>query len=223
MDEVLQTFGVGVERFPVDVVVEEESQCGRGEQFRALAGKLLGTQQGADQHLLVGDGGFVQIDLPVHQPAGGEEVLDGVDAFCLHYQVVVFHVEHLDDAGGADVPFDYARVVAVAAQVVQTVHVQLPADQLMQEAFRVFVLEDADGEGQLSVHLLVDALHQQQRDVFVRNAAHDGVLQYVRERTVPDVVHQDGGFHGFRLAVEDEVSFGGEVLYGFAHQVEGAQ
>lgn len=38
-----------------------------------------------------------------------------------------------------------------------------------------------------------------------------------------DVVHQDGGLDGFGFAVEDEVSLGGEVLDGFAHQVEGAQ
>ena len=223
LDEVFQGLGAGVECCSVDVVVEEESQGGGGEELRAASGEFLGAEQGADEHPFVGHGGLVEVDLPIHEPAGGEEVFDGVDAFGFDHEVVVFHVEHLDDACGTDVAFAHAGVEAVAPQVVESVHVQLPADELVEEAFRVFVLEDADGEGGLSVRLLVDAFHQHQGDVFVRHAAHDGVFEHVREGAVADVVHEDGGFDGFGFAVEDEVALGGEVLDGFARQVEGAQ
>ena len=60
-------------------------------------------------------------------------------------QPVVQHVEHLDDAGRADVALRHARVEAVAPQVVQAVHVELPAHQLVQEAFGILVPEDAYG------------------------------------------------------------------------------
>ena len=165
----------------------------------------------------------MQIYLPIHQAAGHEEVLDGVDAFLLDDEVVVLDIEHLDDARRADVSLGDARVEAVAAQVVQAVHVELAADQLVEEALGILILEYLDGQRQLSVHLAVDALHQQQGDVFVGDAAHDGVFQHVREGPVADVVHQDGGLDGFGLAVEDEVALGRQVLDGLGHQVEGAE
>ena len=243
-DEVLQAGRVVVEARAVYVVVEEEVQGGRGEEVFALGSQLLGTEQGGDEHRgdehpLVGHGGLVQIYLPIHQAAGHEEVLDGVDAFLLDDEVVVLHVEHLDDARRADVSLGDARVEAVAdarradvslgdarveavaAQVVQAVHVQLAADQLVEEALGILVLEYLDG--QRPVHLAVDALHQQQGDVFVGDAAHDGVFQHVREGPVADVVHQDGGLDGFGFAVEDEVALGRQVLDGLGHQVEGAE
>ena len=46
---------------------------------------------------------------------------------------------------------------------------------------------------------------------------------YVGEGAVADVVHQDSGFHSFGFAVEDKVSFGGKLLDGLTHQVEGSQ
>ena len=86
---------------------------------------------------------------------------------------------------------------------------RLPAYQLVQEALGVFILENLNGECQLSVHFLVDTFHQHQGDVFVGDALHDGIFQYVGEGAVADVVHQDSGFHSFGFAVEDKVSFGG--------------
>ena len=165
----------------------------------------------------------MQIDLPVHQAAGGEEVLNRIDAFGLYYQVVILYIQHLDNAGGANVAFGHSGIEAVAAQVVQAVHIQLPAYQLVQEALGVFILENLNGECQLSVHFLVDTFHQHQGDVFVGDALHDGIFQYVGEGSVADVVHQDSGFHSFGFAVEDKVSFGGKLLDGLTHQVEGSQ
>ena len=63
-----------------------------------------------NQHFLVGNGGFVQIDLPVHQAAGSEEVLNRIDAFGLYYQVVILYIQHLDNAGGANVAFGHSGI-----------------------------------------------------------------------------------------------------------------
>ena len=65
--------------------------------------------------------------------------------------------------------------------------------------------------------MLVHSFHQHQGDVFVGDALHDGIFQYVGEGSVADVVHQDSGFHSFGFAVEDKVSFGGKLLDGLTH------
>ena len=75
----------------------------------------------------------MQIDLPVHQAAGHQEVFDGVNAFGFYYQVIVFYIKHFDDAGGPDIAFGYTGIETVTPQIVQTIHIQLTADQLVQE------------------------------------------------------------------------------------------
>ena len=60
--------------------------------------KLFGSEEGIDHHVLGSYGGLVQIHLPVHEAAADEVVLDGVDAFLVHHELVIHHVEHVDDA-----------------------------------------------------------------------------------------------------------------------------
>ena len=48
------------------------------------------------------------------------------------------------------------------------------------------------------------------------------VLQHMRERSMPDVVHQDGGLYGLRLRLKDEDALLLERYDSLAHQVEGA-
>ena len=88
----------------------------------------------------------MEIDLPVHQSAGCKKILDGVDTLFLHHEVVIEHVKHLDDASGTDIPLGNAREEAVATQVVETIHIQLAAYKLMEEALVVFVAVDAYGQ-----------------------------------------------------------------------------
>ena len=45
----------------------------------------------------------------------------------------------------------------------------------------------------------------------------------MRERTVTDVVQQDGCLYGFGFTVEYKVTFGSQLCDGLAHQVEGTQ
>ena len=92
----------------------------------------------------------------------------------------------------------------------------------MEEVLRIQALEDADGEIQLTVEVVVDLLHHHQRDVLVRDAVNQCVLQHVREGPVPDVVHQDGGLHRFGLGVEDEDALLLQRQHRLTHQVEGA-
>ena len=162
----------------------------------------------------------MQIYLPVHQAACSEEVFDRVDSFGFYDQMVVFYIEHLDDARRTYVTFRYSGIEAVAAQVVEAVHVQLSAYQLVEETLGVFILEYLDGKCQLPVHFFVDAFHEHQGNVFVRDTFYNSIFKHVRERTVPDVVHEDSRLYGFRFTVENEVSFGGKLLDSFTHKVE---
>ena len=117
----------------------------------ARLGQLACSVEGPQQYLLIAYCRLVQIDLPIHESTSGQEILDGVDAFCLDYQTVVADVEHFDDTGGADVAFGDTCEEGVAAQIVQTVHVQLAGDELMENLVGVFVLENADGQIQASL------------------------------------------------------------------------
>ena len=67
----------------------------------------------------------MQIHLPIHEAAADEVVLDGVNALLIDHELVVHHVEHVDDARGADVGFVHACEEGVALQVVEAVHVEL--------------------------------------------------------------------------------------------------
>src|SRR3712207_9264537 len=88
----------------------------------------------------------MKIYLPIHQPACGKEVFYGIDAFGFDNQMVVCHIEHLDDTRRTDIPFGDSRVETVAAEIIEPVHVELSADELVQEAFGVFVLKNLNGE-----------------------------------------------------------------------------
>ena len=123
-------------------MIEEKLKCGRSEESFALQGQFFGPKEGVDQHPLVSHRGFVQINLPIHQAPRGEEVLDGVDAFGLDHQMVIAYIKHLDDTRRADITLNHPRVVAVAPQVVKAVHIELTADQLVEETLRVLILED---------------------------------------------------------------------------------
>jgi len=162
----------------------------------------------------------VQIYLPVHQAACSQEILNRIDAFRFDNEAVVRHVEHFDDSCRTDIPFRYAGVETVASKIIEPVHIQLPAYKLMQETFRIFVLEDLNGKAELPVHLLVHPFHEYKGDFFVRNSFDNGVFEHMRERTVTDVVQQDSRLYSFSLAVKDKITFGGQLGDSFAHQVE---
>ena len=93
----------------------------------------------------------------------------------------------------------------------------------MQEILRIVTLEDRDGKIQLSVAAAVDLLHHHHRDVLVRDAVYERIFQHMRERSVPDVVHQDSSLHSLSLRVEDEMSLLLQRQHCLSHQVEGPQ
>lgn len=123
----------------------------------------------------------MQVYLPVHQATCREEILDRIDPFGFDNQTVIRYIKHFDDSGRADVTFRYACIKAVAAKIIKSVHIQLTAYELMQKAFRVFVLEDLNGKTQLAVHLFVHPFHQHKRNLFVRDSFYNRVFQYMRE------------------------------------------
>ena len=139
------------------------------------------------------------------------------------HQCIVDNVEHLDDACRSYVALGDASEERVASQIVQAVHVELTGDELMEEVLGILILEDADGERELSAEVMVHLFHHHQRDVFVRDAADKRVFQYMRERPVSDVVHQDGSFNSLGFAVEYEQALVLQREDGLAHQMEGSE
>ena len=77
----------------------------------------------------------------------------------------------------------------------------------MQETLGILVLENADGEVQLALHLAVYLLHHHDGNLLVRDARDERVFKNVGEWAVPDVVHQDGCLEGFGLGIENEDAF----------------
>ena len=57
----------------------------------------------------------------------------------------------------------------------------------------------------------------------MRDTPDEGVFQYMRERTMSDVVHQDSRLYSLGFRVEDKLPFLLERLDGLAHQVESPQ
>ena len=151
----------------------------------------------------------MQVYLPIHQAACRQEIFDGVDAFGFNDKSVIGYIKHLDDAGRADVSFCNTGIETVTAKIIEAVHIQLAADELMQESLRIFVLEYLDGETKLPVHLFVHSFHQHQRDFFMRNSLYNRILKYMRKRTMSDVMQQDSCLYGFCFTVEDKIAFGG--------------
>ena len=212
-----------MEPLGIDIVAEEIAESWRGEECLSLTDEELGALEHVDEHLLISYGGLVKVNLPIHQTAGGEVVLERVDTFLLYDEAVVNHVEHLDDACRSDVALGNSCEERVASQVVETVHIELAGDELMQESLGVVVLEDSDGHSQPVVQVVIDALHHHQRNVLVRDAVNERILEDVRERSVPDVVHEDSRLHSLRLRVEDELSFLLQREDGLAHEVESTE
>ena len=103
----------------------------------------------------------MQVYLPVHQTARSKIVLDRIDTVRFYDKRIVHNIQHLDDSCRPDVPFCHAREKTVTSQIVKSVHIELAGDELMEERLGVVVLEDADGEVQCPVHLLVDTVHHQ--------------------------------------------------------------
>ena len=87
----------------------------------------------------------------------------------------------------------------------------------------MLVAEDADPRPQGTVEPGVEGIHHQGTDGLVVHAFHYAVFQCVTERSVADVVQQDGHMRAQGLLVGDAVALGAQGGHGLAHQVHGAQ
>ena len=96
--------------------------AGQGDAF---AGEVFCTLEDVNKHKFCAEHGLVHVDLPVHEASCYQEFLNAVDALCIDHELIVFHVEHGEQAFGIDTAFGDSRIEGVAAQVVQAVHVEL--------------------------------------------------------------------------------------------------
>ena len=103
------------------------------------------------------------------------------------------HAQHFDKAVSARTTFLYAGVEGVAVEVVEAVHVELAADQLMKKRPLVGASKHFNGQIELAAKLLIQSLHQKQRELLVGHILKNGRFQGVGERAVSHVVQQNGG------------------------------
>src|SRR5690554_2265454 len=211
------------EIFNRGLVAQEKEQVGRYGSQIVVGAQLTGSSEEVDQHFFGHEGGFVQVHLPVHEATRNQKFFNGVDAFGFHHQLIVGYAKHFDDAVGTHDPFGYAGKKAVAQQIIEAVHVELTADQLMEKFFWVAVGENIDGHLQATSKVLVESFHKQQGDGLVVNAPHEGRFQHMGKGTMAQIVHQYGGVNGLCLVGTDVLSLGPQGLHGLRHQVHAAQ
>jgi len=193
----------------------------KGEWGSDIGGwELSCAAQDGEEELVGGDDGLVHIDLPVHEPSRDDEFLDAVDALLVDDELVVVDVEHRDDAVSADDAFADACEEAVTSEVVETIHVELAGDELVEEMLVVGVAEDVDSEVELSVG--VHALHEEVGEVLVMSAD-DDMLGGVREGAVTDVVQEDGELCALAFVVGDVDALLSQDVESAFHEVESAE
>ena len=180
---------------------------------------MLGTVEDQHEHVLGAQDGAVQVHLPVHQAARHNELLDGVDRLLFNAELAVHDVQHLEDALAADLALGDAAVEAVPREVIQAIHVELAADQLVEERLGMVVVEDLNGQIQGAPHFVVQAAHDQGADIFVVHAFHNAVFERMAEGAVAHVVQEDGQARRLGLRLGDGHALVAQAVDGFLHEV----
>ncbi len=93
----------------------------------------------------------------------------------------------------------------------------------MQKLPAVGAFENVDCQAELSLKLVIQPLHEQKREVLMPDAADNGVLQRMRERTMPDIVKQNRNQGRLLFRSRDTDSLASESLYGIIHKVQSTQ
>jgi len=218
-----QDFVVFLEFVQAHGAPQEVAQAAAGGHLHALAGQVAGPLHGPNHHLFGAGDGFVQVHLPVHQPAAHQKILDRVHGLFLEHQPFVVHAQHFYEAVGPGAAFFHAGVKRVAVEVIEPVHVELAAHELVKEGPAVGALKHVDGQIQPAAELRVQALHDEQRELLVRHVLKNSRFQGVRERAVAHVVEQNGGQRRFALGRRNFHAFVLERAQGQRHEVHGAQ
>src|SRR5690606_35838714 len=122
---------------------------------------------------------FVQIYLPVHEPAGDQKFFDAVDGFLFHHELIFANVQHFNDAVAAYYAFAHTGKKTVTFQVIQPVHIKLRTYKLVEEMFFIPVVENFNGKSKFPFKLLVQPAHDHAADGFMRDAAHKTVFEGV--------------------------------------------
>ena len=133
------------------------------------------------------------------------------------------HAQHFDEAVGAGAAFLHAGVKGVAVEVVEPVHVELTAHQLVKKRPGIRALEHLNGQIELASELLVQPLHQKQGQLLVRHVLENSGFEGVGEGAVADVVQQDGGQRGLAFGRRNRHALVLERAQGQRHEVHGPQ
>jgi hypothetical protein len=97
------------------------------------------------QHPLGAYGRFMQINLPVHQPSGIQEIFYAVYPFFFYDKLVVVNIEHCNNAVYTDRSLLYTCEKAIALQIIKPVDIQLTGDKLVKELSMITIPEKLNG------------------------------------------------------------------------------
>ena len=131
-------------------------------------------------------------------------------------------IEHIDNAVRSHNAFADTGEEAVAAEVVEAVHIKLAADKLVEKMFRISIREDADCGGETASELLVKTFHEQEGAVLV---VHVGKRMFgsVGEGAMAYVVQENGKTRADLLVVGEFYAFHLEDFEGAVHETECTQ
>src|SRR5580692_6212453 len=145
----------------------------------------------------------MEIDLPVHEPARYQEFFDRIDRFFFHHEIAFINRQHFQDTVITDDSLRDPGEKTIAGEVVHSVHIQLTGYQRVKIRLWVFVHKDPDRRLQPATELLVESLHNGQRQLLVIDTADQYVLQRMGIRPMSDIVKQDRHFYAQLLLLID--------------------
>ena len=175
------------------------------------------------------DDGFVQVDLPVHQPPGNDIIFDGVDALGLDDDTGIrtallrMHPHGFDDAIYAHISLYDTRIKRIAPQEVQAVHIQLAGNELVKKRTFVRTVEYLQRQVQGALEAFIERNHELPAHVFMTITVNKGMFQYMGERTVSDVVQHRSRLCGNGFFGRYGRSLVGKIRKGVLHQSHGAE
>jgi len=133
--------------------------------------------------MVPGQNGLVKINLPVHEPAGEEEILDGVHSFCFHRYLCAgravygMNAKGLDNTLHADLPFGDTRIKGISPEIIQPVHIKLTGDKLVKKGPFIGVIKHVDCEREPPIKTLIEATKEHATHVFMTELVDEEVFE----------------------------------------------
>ena len=81
----------------------------------------------------------MQINLPIHKPAGNQKFFNRINSFFFYHQFTIMNCKHFNDSVVTDHTFTYPGKKTISYQIIHSVYIQLAAHQLMKKFFGIII------------------------------------------------------------------------------------